>query len=61
MLGERIKNPANLPRRLVASKDRVYMTLGYRAPISELDAATGETLTTFDGSQNPFTFFHAIS
>jgi len=43
--------PAQLPRRLVAAGDRVYATLGLHAPLSALDAATGETLRTFDGSQ----------
>jgi len=35
--------PAQLPRRLVAVGDSVYATLGLRAPVSVLDAATGET------------------
>ena len=39
--------PAYLPRRLVAVGDRIYVTLGLYAPLSELDAATGETLRTF--------------
>ena len=39
--------PAKVPRRLVAVGDRVYVTLGIMAPVSELDAATGETLRTF--------------
>ncbi len=39
--------PAYLPRRLVAVGDRVYVTLGINAPLSELDAATGKTLRTF--------------
>ena len=39
--------PAYLPRRLVATGDRVYVTLGIDAPLSELDAATGEVLRTF--------------
>jgi outer membrane protein assembly factor BamB len=39
--------PAQLPRRLVAVGDRVYVTLGLRAPVSELDAATGRTLRSF--------------
>jgi len=42
--------PATLPRRLVAVGDRVYMTLGYRAPVSELDAATGALLRSFADS-----------
>ena len=42
--------PAILPRRLVAVGDRVYVTLGINAPLSELDAATGQILRTFDGT-----------
>jgi ubiquinone/menaquinone biosynthesis C-methylase UbiE len=40
--------PADLPRRLVAIGDRVYVTLGFDAPVSMLDAATGETIRTYD-------------
>ncbi len=43
--------PAYLPRRLVASGDRVYVTLGINAPLSELDAATGEVLRTFPDTE----------
>jgi len=43
-------SPAMLPRRLVASDDRLYVTLGFNAPLSELDAVTGKTLRTFDGT-----------
>ncbi len=43
--------PAVLPRRLVAIGDRVYVTLGINAPLSELDAATGKTLRTFEGTK----------
>jgi len=39
--------PLQLPRRLVATKDRVYVTLSLDAPVSELDAATGKVLKTF--------------
>jgi outer membrane protein assembly factor BamB len=39
--------PATLPRRLVATADRLYVTLGYDAPVSVLDAATGQLLQTF--------------
>jgi outer membrane protein assembly factor BamB len=39
--------PSYLPRRLVAVGDRVYVTLGINAPLSELDAATGKVLRTF--------------
>jgi len=40
--------PANLARRLVAVEDRVYVTMGYGEPLSELDAATGETVRTHE-------------
>jgi hypothetical protein len=34
-------------RRLVAVRDHVYVTLGLDAPVSKLDAATGEVLFTY--------------
>lgn len=43
--------PAELARRLVAVDDRVYVTLGYGEPVSCLDAATGETLRTYSGTE----------
>jgi outer membrane protein assembly factor BamB len=43
--------PAYMPRRLVAVGDRVYVTLGIDAPLSELDAATGKTLRTFPNTE----------
>jgi outer membrane protein assembly factor BamB len=39
--------PAHLPRRLVAVEDRVYVTLGFQAPLTALDAATGKTIRTY--------------
>lgn len=39
--------PAQLPRRLVAVDDRIYVPLGMAEPLSVLDAATGEVLQTF--------------
>ncbi len=44
--------PINIQKRLVAAGDRLYVTLGYKAPVSELDARTGEILRTFEGT-NP--------
>jgi outer membrane protein assembly factor BamB len=40
--------PAQLPRRLVAYEDRVYVTLSLGGPLEALDAATGETVRTYD-------------
>jgi len=44
--------PTELPRRLVASGDRVYVTPGYGKPVTALDAATGETIRTYAGTKN---------
>ena len=43
--------PQLLARRLVAVGDRVYVTLGIDAPLSVLDAATGQTLHTYEGTK----------
>jgi outer membrane protein assembly factor BamB len=43
--------PNQLPRRLVAVGERVYVTLGIDAPLSALDAATGQTILTYPGTQ----------
>ncbi len=42
----RVSGPVELQRRLVADGDRLYATLGYRAPLSILDAATGKIIAT---------------
>lgn len=42
--------PTHIPKRLVAVGDHVYATLGFNAPLSELDAATGKVLRTFEGT-----------
>jgi outer membrane protein assembly factor BamB len=44
--------PVQMTRRLVSIGDNVYVTLGYDAPISVLDAATGKTMCTLEGSTN---------
>ena len=44
--------PAELPRRLVAVGDRVYVTLGYGKPTVALDAATGEEVRTYEDTDN---------
>ena len=43
--------PTDLSRRLVAAGDRVYVTLGYDAAVSALDAATGQTVTTYEDTE----------
>jgi len=42
--------PPEVSRTLVAIGDRVYVTLGYGEPVSALDAATGETVKTYEGT-----------
>ena len=44
--------PAELPRRLVAVNDQVYVTLGYGRPVTALDAATGDVVRTYQGTEN---------
>lgn len=43
--------PKQLPRRLVSVGDSVFVTLGWSAPVAKLDAATGETLLVYGGSE----------
>ena len=43
--------PVHLPRRLVAEGDRVYVTLGLSGSVEALDAASGETLHTYKGTE----------
>ena len=40
--------PMTIPRRIVAQGDRLFVTLGYDAPVSVLDAATGKILATYE-------------
>ncbi len=44
--------PVTLKRRLVAQGDKVFATLGIEAPISAIDASTGQTLATYKGTEN---------
>jgi len=39
--------PLNIEKRLVAVGDDVYVTLGYKAPVSRIDARTGAVLQTY--------------
>jgi outer membrane protein assembly factor BamB len=50
--GQRGRFPSQVPRRLVAVGDRAYMTLGFHnAPVSILDAATGQVLHQCEGTE----------
>jgi len=51
--------PTELSRRLVAARDRVYVTLGYGKPLVALDAATGETVKNYDGTDDTVEIIHA--
>ena len=43
--------PGHHPRRLVAVGDRVYVAGGLVDPVKAIDAATGETIRTYDGTK----------
>lgn len=43
--------PVHLPRRLVAVGDTVYVTMGLDAPVTALDAATGDVRHVYQGSE----------
>ncbi|HEO71045.1 MAG TPA: methyltransferase domain-containing protein, partial [Candidatus Hydrogenedentes bacterium] len=50
--GQRTQTPPDLPRRLVALGTGVYVTLGWQAPVSVLDAATGDVVRTCEGTEH---------
>jgi len=43
--------PSENQRRIVADGDRLYTTLAYKAPMSILDSATGDIITTVEETQ----------
>jgi outer membrane protein assembly factor BamB len=45
------QTPPQLERKLVAVGNRVYVTLGLFAPLSALDAATGQTLKVYSNTE----------
>ncbi len=47
-------NPHVLPRRLVAVGDHVFATLSYDGPLVRLEAATGELLREYEGTDNTY-------
>ncbi|MGD8239752.1 MAG: PQQ-binding-like beta-propeller repeat protein, partial [Armatimonadota bacterium] len=47
----RFNEPIQLPKRLVAVGDRVYVTLGFNAPLRALDASTGEVVRVYEGTE----------
>ncbi|MCH8218719.1 MAG: PQQ-binding-like beta-propeller repeat protein [Planctomycetes bacterium] len=50
--------PLNLDKRLVAAGEKLYVTLGFRAPVSEVDGRTGEILRTFAGTERTSEILH---
>lgn len=50
--------PSQLQRQLVAIDDRVYCTPGLNAPVTVLDAVTGKTLETYEGTEMTQEFVH---
>ncbi|MHC4201401.1 MAG: class I SAM-dependent methyltransferase, partial [Planctomycetota bacterium] len=55
----RFTQPTHISRRVVAAGERVYATLGFNAPLSEIDGATGEVLRVFDGTDFTDEILHA--
>jgi len=49
---KRFAQPVQLPSRLVAQGDRVHVTLGFRAPVTAVDAATGQVLKTYENTRS---------
>ncbi|MBL7038169.1 MAG: PQQ-binding-like beta-propeller repeat protein [Pirellulaceae bacterium] len=45
------QGPRQLQRKLVAVGERVYVTLGFHAPLSALDATTGETVKVYPDTE----------
>ena len=46
----RFNQPNQITKRVVAVGDKVYATLGFNAPLTALDAATGKVLKTYEGT-----------
>jgi len=49
--GRRTDVPGENQRRIVADNNRLYTTLAYQAPMSILDAATGDIITTVEATR----------
>jgi hypothetical protein len=50
--------PLTLPRRLVAVGQRVFVTMGYHGPLTIMDAATGKTIKTVEGTTGTDEIIH---
>jgi len=47
----RNNQPIQLSKRLVSVGDTVYVTMGFNAPVSAIDAATGKTIRTYKDTE----------
>ena len=54
----RFNQPTHVTRRLVAAGDRVYVTLGFNAPLTALDARTGKLVRTYENTANTSEIYH---
>ena len=52
MKSQRFQLPISVSRRIVGAGDRLFVTLGYQAPLTAVDAAGGETLKTYRGTEH---------
>ncbi|HYW78556.1 MAG TPA: PQQ-binding-like beta-propeller repeat protein, partial [Thermoguttaceae bacterium] len=50
--------PINLDKRVVAAGDDLFVTLGYRAPVSRVDGRTGKVLDTYAGTERTSEILH---
>ncbi len=49
---KRFAQPVQLPSRLVTDGDHVYVTLGFHAAVSVVDAGTGKVVETFENTRS---------
>ena len=49
---QRFNTPPHVPKRIVAAGERLFATLKFNAPLTALDAATGEVMQVYKGSNN---------
>src|SRR5581483_334351 len=50
--------PTQLARRLIADADKIYLTLGFHAPVSRLDGITGNVEHTYEDTQSTEELVH---
>ncbi|MBC8870520.1 MAG: PQQ-binding-like beta-propeller repeat protein [Planctomycetes bacterium] len=50
--GTWLRQDKSIPYRLVAAGNTIYVTLGFNAPVSALDAQTGDVLRTYEDTED---------